>query len=149
MLWEVVVSKGKPNGTISKKEFHHYKKWHEGTGIYVCQESAWMDKEVMNLWIQAVLKLYLWNKPHHICLVLLLNSYQCHVMTLIVDKIEALGITVLHILGGCTPLCQPLDLGVCKPLKICVKKLQSGFFYKQLKEKKWMLQIPSHGELAG
>ena len=51
MLWEVVIFKGKPNGTNSKKEFRHYKDWHGCTGIYSCQESAWMDKEVMNLWV--------------------------------------------------------------------------------------------------
>ena len=58
MLQEVVVFKRKLNRTFSKKEFCHHKEWHGGTGVYACQESAWMDKEVINLWIQAVLEPY-------------------------------------------------------------------------------------------
>ena len=35
----------------------------------------------------------------------------------IVQAINDLGVQVEHIPGGCTGLCQPIDIGVCKPLK--------------------------------
>lgn len=38
-------------------------------------------------------------------------------MTSIVEQITALGVEVEHIPGGCTDLCQPVDIGVNKPFK--------------------------------
>ena len=38
-------------------------------------------------------------------------------MALVVGKIQELGIEVQHIPGGCTSLCQPVDIGVNKPFK--------------------------------
>jgi hypothetical protein len=35
----------------------------------------------------------------------------------IVNRIQALGIEVQHIPGGCTYLYQPVDVGVNKPIK--------------------------------
>jgi DDE superfamily endonuclease len=33
------------------------------------------------------------------------------------QKIEDLGVEVEHIPGGCTSLCQPIDVGIGKPYK--------------------------------
>ena len=38
-------------------------------------------------------------------------------MASVVSWINELGVDVQHIPGGCTGLCQPLDVGVTKPLK--------------------------------
>ncbi len=38
----------------------------------------------------------------------------------VVNKIEDLGADVWHIPGGCTSLCQPVDIGFNKPLKDCI-----------------------------
>ena len=35
----------------------------------------------------------------------------------VMTRIQYLGVEVVHILGGCTSLCQPVDIGVNKPLK--------------------------------
>jgi len=43
-------------------------------------------------------------------------------MALVVSRINELGVEVQHILGGCTGLCQPVDIGVAKPLKDDLKK---------------------------
>ena len=48
---------------------------------------------------------------------LILDAYRCHLMSSVVDRIQKLGIEVIHIPGGCTGLCQPLDVGVNKPSK--------------------------------
>jgi hypothetical protein len=35
----------------------------------------------------------------------------------VMNRIQQMGIEVLHIPGGCTYLCQPVDIGINKPLK--------------------------------
>jgi hypothetical protein len=39
------------------------------------------------------------------------------------NAIEDLGVKVEHIPGGCTSLCQPVDVGVNKPFKFRMRKL--------------------------
>ncbi len=48
---------------------------------------------------------------------LILDSYRCHMMASVVSKIQELGVEVKHIPGGCTSLCQPVDVGFNKPFK--------------------------------
>ena len=51
--------------------------------------------------------------------VLILDSYRCHMMASVVHRIQDLGVEVIHIPGGCTSLCQPVDVGLNKPFKEC------------------------------
>jgi hypothetical protein len=53
----------------------------------------------------------------HVVPILILNMYQCHMMALVVQMIQELGVEVQHIPGGCTSLCQPVDVGFNKPFK--------------------------------
>ena len=41
-------------------------------------------------------------------------------MSLVVDRIQQVGVEVEFIPGGLTRLCQPSDIGINKPLKNCV-----------------------------
>ena len=76
-----------------------------------------MDERVMLLWVEKVLKPYVEAAPDGIIPILFLDSYRCHMMSSVVDSIQALGVEVEHIPGGCTYLCQPVDVGVNKPFK--------------------------------
>ena len=102
-------------GTIVQRELPQL----NPTSIYACQEAAWMDKCCMLIWVEQILGPYLVVNmpPPGVQPVILLISYQCHMMTLVVSKISALGVEVIHIPGGCTGLCQPLDVGVNRPFK--------------------------------
>jgi hypothetical protein len=40
-------------------------------------------------------------------------------MQLVVSKIAMLGVGVIHIPGGCTGLCLPLNVGINKSFKHC------------------------------
>ncbi len=73
----------------------------------------------MMLWVDQALGPYLAVNlpPPGIQPVILLDTYRCHMMALVFAKISKLGIEVIHIPGGCTGLCQPLDIGVNKPSK--------------------------------
>ena len=84
---------------------------------YTCQEKSWMDKVVMASWVEIVLKPYVLTAPDGVIPVLLLDSYRTHMMREIVTKIQELGVEVYHIPGGCTPHCQPVDIGFNKSLK--------------------------------
>ena len=89
--------------------------------IYACQSSAWMYKVVMLQWVEQVLKPYILVVFRYCSSFLLdsflLDSYKCHMMASVVTHINELGVKVQHIPGGCTGLCQPVDIGVTKPLK--------------------------------
>ncbi len=53
---------------------------------------------------------------------LILDSYRCHMMGSVVQRIQELGVEVRHIPGGCTSLCQPVDVGFNKPFKDRMRK---------------------------
>jgi hypothetical protein len=87
--------------------------------LFTCvrQPNAWMDQEVMIIWVDQVLCPYIETAPAGVLPNLLLDSYRCHMMASVVGMIQDLGVEVEHIPGGCTSLCQPVDIGVNKPFK--------------------------------
>jgi hypothetical protein len=76
-----------------------------------------MDKVCMIAWVNEVLAPYIATAPNDVVPLLVLNSYRCHMMALVVDLIQELGVEVKHIPGGCTPICQPVNIGFNKPFK--------------------------------
>ena len=112
LLPSMVIFKGAPNGRIARTEFDAY----PTTNHYRCQENAWMDEQVMFDWVDEVLAPYIATAPEEVIPVLVLDSYQCHMMALVIQmiQIQELGVEVKHIPGGCTSLCQPINVGVNK-----------------------------------
>jgi hypothetical protein len=107
------------DGCIAQSEFATNPAGHH----YCCQEATWMDEQVMLAWVEVVLAPYVAMAPEDIILLLILDSYQCHMMASVVYKIQDLGVEVKHIPGRCTSLCQPVDVGFNKPFKFCVRKM--------------------------
>ena len=62
---------------------------------------------------------------------LLLDSYRCHMMALVVMWINELGVEVQHFPGGCTGLCQPVDVGVAKSFKDNLKNQWESWMIEQ------------------
>ena len=61
---------------------------------------------------------YVAMAPDHVVPVLILHMYQCHTMASVVQMIQELVVGVKHnIPGGCTFLCQPVDVGFNKSFK--------------------------------
>ena len=127
MLKPLVVFKGKPGARIQTREFPTYPQ----DNNYACQHSAWMDETVMRTWIREVLKPYVEDAPEHIQPLLLLDSYKCHTMASVTGSIEALGVQIEIIPGGCTGLCQPVDVGIGKPLKSRARHLWEEWMIDQ------------------
>ena len=69
------------------------------------------------MWVDMVLKPYVDTAPEDVVPILFLDSYHCHMMNLVVNAIQDLGVQVEHIPGGYTSLCQPVDIGINKPFK--------------------------------
>jgi hypothetical protein len=113
-LMPMIIFKCKPGGMIEKKELLKF----DPSSIYACQDAVWMDERCMMLRVNQILGPYLVVNPPPpgIQPVIVLDAYRCHMMALVVAKISELGIEVIHIPGGCTSLCQPLNIGVNKPL---------------------------------
>ena len=55
--------------------------------------------------------------------ILILDAYRVHHMGTVVNWIQSVGVEVVHIPVGCMYLCQPIDMGVNKPIKcrLCQK----------------------------
>ena len=68
-------------------------------------------------WVEQILKPYVDIAPEDLVPILFLDSYRCHIMASVVNEIQTLGMEVEHIAGGCTYLCQPVDIGMNKPYK--------------------------------
>jgi hypothetical protein len=110
-----ILLKGKANGRIAKKEFATFPTSHH----YHCQDATWMDEGVMLMlaWVDQVLWPYVETASDVIIPILILDSYQCHMIASVTQEIQELGLEVKHIPGGCTSLCQPVDVGFNKPFK--------------------------------
>ena len=63
-------------------------------------------------WVEQVSKPYILEVPLHVVPLLLFDSYRCHMMASVVMRINELGVEVQQIPGGCTDLCQPVDVGL-------------------------------------
>ena len=117
MLMPYLIFKGKPNGRIATREFSMF----PSRARYACQEKAWMDEKRMHEWVDVVLKPWKEardaNNPSVAPPILILDAYRVHQMGSVVQHIQLLGIEVIHIPAGCTYLCQPIDVGVNKPIK--------------------------------
>jgi hypothetical protein len=80
VLLLMLVFRGQPSGRIPRTGFATYLTTHH----YRCQVNAWMDKDVMIVWVEEVLAPYIAMALEYIVPLLVLDSYQCHMMALVV-----------------------------------------------------------------
>lgn len=141
----LVLFKGSANGRISKNKFPTFPK----EILYACQHNAWMDEQVMLVWVEQILKPNISTAPPGIVPILLLDSYRCHMMQSVVRAIEDLGCEVDHIPGGCTSLCQPVDVGVnTKPLKTRMKQKWETWMINELLHQDGVVRPPTRRHIA-
>ena len=76
-----------------------------------------MGKAMMHKWIDLVSIPWRQTRDHDVVPLLILDAYHVHMMGSIVNRIQLLGIEVQHIPAGCTYLCQPVDMGINRPIK--------------------------------
>ena len=117
VLPPLIVYKAKVSGRIIRET----RDYPEGCS-YATQPNAWMDERVCMQWVDEVVTPWVATAPEHIVPMLILDSYRCHLMESVVTKIQDLGVEVKHIPGGLTSLCQPVDVGINKPLKNRIRR---------------------------
>ena len=76
-----------------------------------------MDEKMMHKWIDDILIPWKQTRSPVVMPLLILDAYRVHMMGSIVNRIQSLGIEVEHIPAECTYLCQPIDIGINKPIK--------------------------------
>ena len=52
-------------------------------------------------------------------------------MAPVVNQIQELGVEVIHIPGGCTSLCQPVDVGFDKPFKDRIRRMWTSWMISE------------------
>ena len=65
------------------------------------QKKAWIDEATMIKWIEQCLVLWKNILPPEVLPLLILDSFHIHMMGLVVETLQHLGIEVQHIPGGC------------------------------------------------
>jgi hypothetical protein len=96
-LFPMVVYKGMENGHIKQRELALI----DPTCIFETKANVWMDKRVMLHWVEDVFTPYISLVPLRIVTLILLDSYRCHIMALVVNVIQDLGCKVwLHRFGA-------------------------------------------------
>lgn len=109
------VFKGKRGGRIETREFRNGD--YPDNIVLRVQEKAWMSEEVCLDWVETVVKPWAERAPSGIVPLLLLDQYKCHILGSVTTAIQDCGVEIEYIPSGCTSLCQPVDVGVNKPLK--------------------------------
>lgn len=143
-LTPMVVFKGKRGGRIEKKELGSF----PDCAIYKVQETAWVDEELMLEWVDEVLAPHVAKAPAGVSPLLLLDSYKVHMTNKVVSKIQNLGVELEHIPGGCTGLCQPVDVGINKPFKNAMRKHWNQWMIEVGLQGGNMTKPPSRAEIA-
>ncbi|KAH9104025.1 hypothetical protein LEN26_012615 [Aphanomyces euteiches] len=114
------ILRGKPGGVIETDELPLYPPEH----VYVVQESAWMDKRVWAHYLKELLKFEIRGPT-----VILADNLDCHVSPESSDLVSTELYSVLEPLSkNSTSVCQPLDIGVLRPLK---SKLRAKWLHER------------------
>ena len=118
------------NGRIASGEIGTY----PATGKCARQRKVWMDKDQMHAWINLILTPNKEEKdqrdPDGPPPILILDVYRIHQMDSIMNRIHMMGIEAIHISMGCTYLCQPINVGINKPLKSLIQSGRIGWQVK-------------------
>jgi hypothetical protein len=125
LLKPMLIFKGQANGRIERNEFQTYPE----NCVYAMQPKAWMDEKMMHKWIDDVLIPWKQTRNPDVVPLLILDAYRVHMMGSIVNRIQSLGIEVQHIPAGCTYLCQPVDIGINRPIKKAMMEQWEDWMY--------------------
>ena len=102
-------------------------------------------------WVEEILKPYLAGNPPPpgiIPVMILLDAYRCHMMASVTDAIADLGIEIISTPGGCTGLCQPLDLGIDKPFKAHICNLWEEWMIEEIDCTGMVVFAPTHEDIS-
>lgn len=126
-LTPFMIFKGALGGKIDARELKTFPEEMK----YTVQKNAWMDERAMLMWVDEILAPYVAGAPDEVEPVLILDAFKVHTMFSVVDAIQALGVRIEIIPSGCTFLCQPVDIGINKPIKEDIRKSWEAWMLSQ------------------
>ena len=144
MLPPMIIFKGKTTKTIEKLRFP------DGF-IVKTQAKAWMDEELMHVWLEDIWlkhtklmsqKLGLENS------LLRFEAFSAHKTDKVEVKLVQNKLDILMIPAGCTSKCQPIDVCINKPFKANLRKCWMGYVAKMIDEKYDQIPPPSHQHMV-
>jgi hypothetical protein len=105
-----------------------------------------------NEWIDVILQPWKANQdannPSVEPPILLLDAYHVHQMGSVVNRIQSMGIEAVHILVGCTYLCQPIDVRIDKPVKCHLRQKWEDWMMEGDRIVDGVAKEPSHKMVA-
>ena len=117
----IIIKKAKPrNSTLERPENTLYENEEvqslaQAHGILVVQNfSGWMDEYLMANFYIPHLKKHLSGHPYPL---LLFDNFWAHSTDKVIEKFQEQKIEYMHLPPNCTPIIQPLDVGVNSSLK--------------------------------
>lgn len=120
MLSPMIIFKGTTTRTI--RGVSGYSK-----AVVTYQKNAWIDEQQMLKWIREVWVKYTKQLPS----LLILDSCSAHLTNTVQEAFKCANTTVLVIPGGCTPIVQPLDVSINKPVKQYLRASWEDFMLEQ------------------
>lgn len=140
----LIVFKGRPQGSISRNILLNRINL-PATIEYSVQENAWADERVMIEWIEKCFSPYLVDKSRRSLLIL--DTYKAHMTARFVSAVSALNCDIIYIPGGLTPILQPLDISVNKPIKDYIRDSYSRWA-RNVFDSETCLRRPTRDEIA-
>ena len=130
MLPPMIIFKGKTTKTIKKLRIP------DGF-IIKTQAKAWMDEELMHVWLEDI-----WLKHTKLMsqklgfenLLLTFDAFSAHKTDEVEAKLVQNKSDILMIQAGCSSKCQPMDVCINKPFKANLRKCWVGYVAKMIDE---------------
>ena len=113
-LKPMVVFKGRPSGRIARGIATRRQPL-PTTLEYAVQDNSWADGRVMMEWVDKCLTPHLRDRNNRALIIL--DTYSAHLTERFRSALSALNCDIVYIPGGLTPMLQPLDISVNKPIK--------------------------------
>lgn len=145
-LRSMIIFKGTPGGRIATREIPKFTR-HEECSFKV-QENAWMDKSLIVSWIDECLVPHLQQRAEGAPVYLLLDSYSGHWTEEVKEALNKIGVNTLKIPAGCTGLCQPVDVGIGKPLKDRIRQQWHSWLLNHFDPDASVLPTPSREQVS-
>ena len=144
MLPPMIIFKGKTTKTIEKLRVPN-------RFIVKNQAKAWMDEELMHVWLE-----YIWLKHTKLKLqklgfensLLTFDAFSAHKTDEVEAKLVQNKSDILVIPAGCTSKCQPMDVCINKPFKSNLRKCWVGYVAKVIDEKHDQIPPPSRQHMV-
>ena len=93
--------------------------------VVAAGHNGWMNEELTADWIEKI-----WTNFSFTKLLLVWNSFKCHISDARKEQLKQYNIVISVIPGGCTKFLQPLHVCISKPFKLFFCKLYDNWFQK-------------------